>query len=646
MRTSSDFQPKAPRTRLATGTSVEVGFGPGGGWRPPSDEDVELFRSGGHLGLHHFLGAHVTSLDGVEGVAFAVWAPSARSVAVAGDFNDWYGDTLHRRIGSGIWTGFVAGAQAGQAYRYLIETADEVIEKGDPYASFWQVPPGTASIVWDDDYAWGDADWLRTRGDRIAHTEPVSIYEVHIGSWQTRDGHPLGYRGLADPLIAHLDAVGFTHVEFLPVTEHPYGGSWGYQALGFFAPTSRWGTPADFKYLVDRLHQAGYGVIMDWVPSHFAVDDHGLARFDGSALYEPDDPTMASHPDWGTFVFDLARPEVRSFLMASACKWIEDFHIDGIRVDAVASMLYLDYSRQPGEWVANEHGGNENLGAIEFLRAFNNAIHQHYPGVATFAEESTAWPMVTGPTYIGGLGFDYKWDMGWMHDTLKYLDRDPVHRTHHHGEVTFRAVYAFSENYVLPLSHDEVVHGKGSLLRKMPGDRWQQFANLRLLLAEQFLQPGKKLLFMGGEFGQDGEWADAGQLEWHLLDDAAHQGMLALTQALAGLYRRLPALHVLDHDPAGFRWLMADDADRSVLAWERSDGRGNVAVAVINFTPVVWEDYELPVGVDGAWHEELTTDHGDFGGSGVMQPGPLEATDGILTLTLPPLAALVLVPGP
>ncbi|MDH3308589.1 MAG: 1,4-alpha-glucan branching protein GlgB [Acidimicrobiia bacterium] len=647
MNSSSDPRhPTAPRTRLITGTAVDVGFGDSSGWRPPSDDDLSRFSAGGHLGLHQFMGAHRTAIDGVDGVAFAVWAPAALSVAVAGDFNDWYGDTLHRWTGSGVWSGFIPGAEVGQSYHYLIETADGVLEKGDPFAAWWQVPPGTASRIWADEYQWGDEAWLKTRGDRIAHDAPVAIYEMHLGSWMTHDGHPLGYRALAGRLVEHLGRLEFTHVEFLPVTEHPFGGSWGYQALGFFAPTSRWGTPEDFKYLVDTLHQAGYGVILDWVPSHFAVDSHGLARFDGTPLYEPDDPMLAAHPDWGTFVFDLARSEIRSFLMSSAACWLEKFHIDGIRVDAVASMLYLDYSRDPGEWVPNQYGGNENLAAIGFLRSFNDAVHQHFPGVATFAEESTAWPMVSGPTYVGGLGFDYKWDMGWMHDTLSYLDRDPIHRAHHHGEITFRAIYAFSENYTLPLSHDEVVHGKGSLLTKMPGDRWQQFANLRLLLADQFFQPGKKLLFMGGEFGQAGEWADVGHLEWNSLTDEAHSGIMRLVRDLARHYRDLPALHVRDHDPSGFEWLIADDADRSVLAWQRTDGAGNHVVAVFNFTPVVLEGYELPVPHDGPWHESVTTDHGDYGGSGVMQSGPLEATDGVLKLTLPPLAALLLTPRP
>lgn len=633
---SSDWSPKSTTTRLAP---ADVGPGQPQLWEPATAADLNRFKNGTHAGVHRFLGAHRTTVDAKPAVAFALWAPAASRVTVLGDMTGWEEVPLHPR--DGIWEGTVAGGEVGDGYHYKIYSAAGVVDKADPYGAWWEVAPKRNTRLWWDDYTWADGDWMSGRG--AAHDAPVSIYEMHIGSWRTNEGELIGYRGLAEPLIKHVSAIGFTHVEFLPPNEHPYGGSWGYQPIGWFAPASRWGSPEDFKYLIDQLHQAGIGVIVDWVPAHFAVDTHGLVAFDGGPLYEYADPRKAKHPDWGTYVFDLGRPEVRSFLLSSAAAWCERYHVDGLRVDAVASMLYLDYSRQEGEWVPNRYGGRENLEAIDFLRQFNDTIHNGFPGVATFAEESTAWPMVSSPTYVGGLGFDYKWDMGWMHDTLQYLGRDPIYRSHHHGEITFRAVYAFSENYTLPLSHDEVVHLKGSLLTRMPGDDWQRFANLRLLLAEQFTQPGKKLLFMGGEFGQVSEWNDAGQLDWEALKDPAHAGVLALVSDLARLYRDLPALHRGDHEPGSFAWLMADDSDRSVLAWSRSGG-DDVVVAVFNFTPQVQHDYRLPVPVDGPWEELITTDNDKYGGSGVMQPGPLAAAGGILSVTLPPLAALVLAP--
>ena len=633
---SSDWSPKSTTTRLSP---ADVGPAQLEAWKPATSADLQRFRNGSHAGAHRFLGAHRTTVETQPAVAFAVWAPAASRVTVLGDMTGWTEVPLHPR--DGIWEGTVVGGQVGDGYHYKIYSGDVAVDKSDPYGAWWEVAPERNTRLWWDEYRWSDDEWMQGRG--AAHDGPVSIYEMHIGSWRTNDGELIGYRGLAAPLIDHITGMGFTHVEFLPPNEHPFGGSWGYQPIGWFAPASRWGTPEDFKYLIDQLHQAGIGVIVDWVPAHFAIDAHGLVEFDGGPLYEYADPRKAKHPDWGTYVFDLGRPEVRSFLLSSAAAWCERFHVDGLRVDAVASMLYLDYSRNDGEWVPNRYGGRENLEAIDFLRQFNDTIHTGFPGVATFAEESTAWPMVSSPTYVGGLGFDYKWDMGWMHDTLQYLGRDPIYRSHHHGEITFRAVYAFSENYTLPLSHDEVVHMKGSLLTRMPGDDWQRFANLRLLLAEQFTQPGKKLLFMGGEFGQVSEWDDAGQLDWDALDDPAHAGILSLVSDLARLYRDRPSLHKGDHEPGSFAWLMADDADRSVLAWSRSDG-DDVAVAVFNFTPQVQHDYRLPVPVDGGWEEIITTDNALYGGSGVMQSGPLVAEDGYLSVTLPPLAALILVP--
>ncbi|MDH3193247.1 MAG: 1,4-alpha-glucan branching protein GlgB [Acidimicrobiia bacterium] len=633
---SSDWSPKSTTTRLSP---AEVGPAQMEAWKPATSTDLQRFRNGSHAGAHRFLGAHRTTVDRQPAVAFAVWAPAATRVTVLGDMTGWDEVPLHPR--DGIWEGTVAGGQVGDGYHYKIYSGGVAVDKSDPYGAWWEVAPERNTRLWWDEYRWSDDEWMQSRG--AAHDGPVSIYEMHIGSWRTDDGELIGYRGLAAPLIEHITGMGFTHVEFLPPNEHPFGGSWGYQPIGWFAPASRWGKPEDFKYLIDQMHRAGIGVIVDWVPAHFAIDGHGLVEFDGGPLYEYADPRKAKHPDWGTYVFDLGRPEVRSFLLSSAAAWCERFHVDGLRVDAVASMLYLDYSRNDGEWVPNRYGGRENLEAIDFLRQFNDTIHTGFPGVATFAEESTAWPMVSSPTYVGGLGFDYKWDMGWMHDTLQYLGRDPIYRSHHHGEITFRAVYAFSENYTLPLSHDEVVHMKGSLLTRMPGDDWQRFANLRLLFAEQFTQPGKKLLFMGGEFGQVSEWDDAGQLDWDVLDDPAHAGILALVSDLARLYRDRPSLHKGDHEPGSFAWLMADDADRSVLAWSRSDG-DDVAVAVFNFTPQVQHDYRLPVPVDGGWEEIITTDNARYGGSGVMQSGPLVAEDGYLSVTLPPLAALILVP--
>ena len=633
MSSSDHFSRAAPRTGSHhPGTPGPIGDAP-----VISEAALEEFTKGVGSGLGGRMGASPVDLDGEHGVRFAVWAPNAVSVELVGDFSDWSAMPLEARGATGMWEGFVAGVQLGSEYRFRITPDEgEPFEKADPFARWAAESPETASRVWWDGYQWDDGEWMARRPDVDLHRSPVSIYEIHLGSWRYPGGSQPTYRSVADPLIDHVRALGFTHVEFLPVMEHPYTGSWGYQSLGFFAPTSRFGTPADFKYLIDRLHQAGIGVILDWVPSHFAVDDFGLARFDGTALFEDPDPRRGFHPDWGTYIFDYSRPHVRSYLLSSARWWIEEFHVDGLRVDAVASMLYLDYSRKDGEWIPNKYGGNENLDAIDFLRSLNEMVYGLGTGVHTWAEESTAWPGVSSPTYVGGLGFGFKWDMGWMHDTLSYLERDPVHRSHHHSEITFRSVYAFSENYTLPLSHDEVVHEKRSLLGKMPGDRWQQFANLRLLLADQFAQPGKNLLFMGAEFGQPAEWNHEGELQWHVLEEPEHRGVLELVAAMSNLYTTLPALHELDHDPAGFEWVDGGDWQRSTLAFERRPSTGDRLLALFNFTPIPHAEYQLP---EGTWSVVLNTDDVMFGGSGVEAGIDSEAG----TMMLPPLAAVWLV---
>jgi 1,4-alpha-glucan branching enzyme len=622
-----------------------------------SDDDLYLFNQGTHTRLYDKLGARLTSVDGQQGVWFSVWAPAARSIHVRGDFNGWaeQADALSPRGSSGIWEGFVAGAGHGDTYRFRIVGADgEVTDRADPFAVHAETAPANASKVWDLAYEWDDADWMASRGSRQDHAAPISIYEMHLGSWQRgEDGERhLTYRELAPHLIEHLQRLCFTHVEFLPVMEHPYAPSWGYQTTGYFAPTSRFGTPQDLMWLIDQLHGAGFGVILDWVPSHFPVDRWALAEFDGTHLYEHEDPRRGFHPDWKSAIFNYGRHEVRSFLLSSAMSWLDRYHADGLRVDAVASMLYLDYSREDGEWIPNEHGGNENLEALGFLRQLNTEVYAAYPDVQTFAEESTAWPGVSRPTYAGGLGFGFKWDMGWMHDTLDYLAEDPVHRRYHHNQLTFRAMYATSENYCLPLSHDEVVHGKGSLLDKMPGDDWQQRANLRLLLGHQFLTPGKKLLFMGGELGVHGDWRDTGQLDWTLRDDPAHAGILRWTSDVAAAYRDLPALHVLDHDGAGFAWVDGSDEGQSVVSYlRRAPGEPDVLVAC-NFTPVPRVGYRVGVPEGSFWREVLNSDAPEYGGSGMgnlgglnAQPVAVHGHDNSLELTLPPLAVVVLTPG-
>ena len=625
-----------------------------------TDQDLHLFNEGTHRRLWDCLGAHLETRDGVAGTSFAVWAPNAQAVSVIGDFNGWDRGAapLMPRGTSGIWEGFVAGVARGARYKYAVASRHRGYraEKADPVGFLHETPPRTASVVWDLDYEWTDASWMRTRASRTALDAPVSIYEVHLGSWRRPDGAGRlpGYREIAPQLADHVSAAGFTHVELLPVMEHPFYGSWGYQVTGYFAPTSRYGTPQDFMAFVDHLHARGIGVILDWVPSHFPTDEHGLGYFDGTHLYEHADPRKGFHPDWGSLIFNYGRKEVRSVLVSSALFWLDRYHADALRVDAVASMLYLDYSRRAGEWIPNEHGGRENLEAISLLREVNAAVGEDHPGVATIAEESTAWPLVSRPLYLGGLGFTYKWDMGWMHDTLDYLSRDPVHRKYHHDRLTFRMLYAWSESYVLSLSHDEVVHGKGSLFGKMPGDDWQRLANLRLLLGGMVAQPGKKLLFMGGEIGQRREWAHEGELDWGLLELPAHAGILRFTADCNRLLRAEPALHERDGDAQGFEWIDCNDSEQSVVSFlrrGRSDGR--TLLVACNYTPVPRENYRVGVPTLGLWREILNSDAAAYGGSGVGNHGGREAVPvpchgrvASLTLTLPPLGILFLVHEP
>jgi 1,4-alpha-glucan branching enzyme len=620
-----------------------------------TEDDLYLFNEGSHFHLYEKLGAHPAQYNGVKGTYFAVWAPNAAYVAVKGDFNEWSRDRhpLTLRGGSGIWEGFVAGVEPGQVYKYHVVSQHNgyEVEKADPVAFAYEVPPKTASVVWQTDYRWNDADWMANRQQRQALDAPIAIYEVHLGSWKhvpEEGDRSLNYREMAHQLADYMQQTGFTHVEFLPITEHPFYGSWGYQTNGYFAPSSRFGTLQDFQYLVDYLHQHNIGVILDWVPSHFPVDQHGLAYFDGTCLYEHADPRQGFHPDWGSYIFNYGRHEVRSFLISSAFFWLDKCHIDGLRVDAVASMLYLDYSRRDGEWVPNHHGGNENLEAISFLRRFNEAVYTNFPDVQTIAEESTSFAMVSRPLEIGGLGFGLKWDMGWMHDTLAYFAYDAIYRKHHHHQITFRLLYAFHENFVLPLSHDEVVHGKGSLINKMPGDPWQKFANLRSLYGYMYAQAGKKLLFMGGEFGQWAEWNHDKSLDWHLLQQPLHAGLLRWVADLNALYRKKTALHQLDCDPAGFDWIDCNDVENSVFSILRLGRReGDMMLAVCNFTPVPRHNYRVGVPVDGFWQELLNSDAADYGGSGVgnyggvaAEPIPCHDRPFSIELSLPPLSVV------
>ena len=612
------------------------------------DEHLWLFHQGLHHDLHRFLGAQPVD----EGYEFSVWAPNARAVQVIGDFNDWSADAdPAEKVGDAVWTARCAGARDGQRYKFRVVTNDgDAVEKSDPVGFAHEDAPATASILTTTEHRWRDGRWCQRR--TRPWESPVSIYEVHLGSWRALDGDKPLYRAIAEPLVRFVTDAGYTHVELMPVMEHPFYGSWGYQVTGYFAPTARYGSPDDLRFLVDALHRAGIGVILDWVPAHFPSDAHALSAFDGTALFEHPDPRRGWHPDWQTHVFDFDRPEVRSFLTSSAIYWLDEFHADGLRVDAVASMLYLDYSRADGEWLPNEHGSNENLGAVSLLRQINEAVHARFPNALMIAEESTAWPGVSHPTSGGGLGFGFKWDMGWMHDTLKFLARDPVHRQFHHDEITFRSVYADAENFVLALSHDEVVHLKGSVPCKMPGDRWQQYANVRLLYGLQWAHPGKKLLFMGMDFAQWSEWNHERALDWHLLDDPHHSGVLEWVSALNRLYRRAPALHRFDSDARGVDWAQAGDSDESVFVLVRFGEAGDPpVVAIANLTPTVRRAYRVGLPCAGQWREALNSDAAEFGGSGVctrgrpqaeaIERGPYAQS---ITVDLPPLAMLFWTP--
>jgi 1,4-alpha-glucan branching enzyme len=620
-----------------------------------TENDLYLFNEGSHYRIYDKMGAHPFNHEGQAGAIFSVWAPNARAVSVIGNFNGWDAKAhrLQSRGSSGIWEGFVPGAGQGALYKFHIDSSRHGyrIDKADPVGFWHEKPPRTGSVIWDLSYQWNDNDWMQKRTGRNSLRAPQSIYEVHIGSWMRvpeEHNRPLTYREMAPRLAQYVGQMGFTHVEFLPIMEHPFYGSWGYQTTGYFAPTARYGTPQDFMYLVDYLHQHGIAVILDWVPSHFPSDGHGLAYFDGTHLYEHADSRQGFHPDWKTHIFNYGRPEVRSFLMSSAMFWLDKYHIDGLRVDAVASMLYLDYSRKEGEWIANKFGGRENLDAIDFLRRFNQEAYKEHADIQTIAEESTSWPMVSKPVYVGGLGFGEKWDMGWMHDTLKYFRNDPIHRKYHHNLLTFRMIYSWHENFVLPLSHDEVVHGKGSLIGKMPGDEWQKFSNLRLLYGYMYAQAGKKLLFMGCEFGQVREWAHDSSLEWHVLQYQVHRGVQAWMEQLNRFYRSEPAMHVLDNDPAGFEWVDANDNLTSTVSLLRKSGTAQDTVLVVcNFTPVPRTGYRVGVPHGGYWREMLNSDAREYAGSGMGNLGgvhadetPMHGRRFSLKLTLPPLAAL------
>jgi 1,4-alpha-glucan branching enzyme len=625
-----------------------------------SDDDVFLFNEGTHRRLYEKLGAHGAVADGRAGVHFAVWAPNAEAVFVSGNFNDWSKEShlLSPQGSSGIWTGFIPDIEKGSLYKYFVRSRLQGYhaDKADPFSLFNEIPPKTASIVWDLEYSWNDGGWMAERRNRNDLTRPISIYEMHIGSWRRvpeEGNRSLSYRELAPLLVDYLRATEFTHVEFLPLMDHPFFGSWGYQITGYFAPSGNYGTPQDLMFLIDTLHQNGYGVILDWVPSHFPSDEHGLAYFDGTHLFEHSDPRQGYHPEWNSYIFNYGRHEVRSFLISNALFWLEKYHVDGLRVDAVASMLYLDYARREGEWIPNRYGGRENLEAIEFLRHFNSAVYESHPDVQTIAEESTSWPLVSRPVYAGGLGFGLKWDMGWMHDTLQYFTNDPVHRKYHHQNLTFRMLYAFHENFVLPLSHDEVVYGKGALLSKMPGDEWQRFANLRLLFGLMYAQPGKKLLFMGGEIGQWNEWRHDGSLDWEALAYPPHGGVQRWVGDLNRFYRQTPGMHELDCDPAGFEWIDCNDSDASIVSMlRRNRAQDSNVVIVCNFTPVLRQNYRVGVPSGGMWRERLNSDARDYGGSGAGNMGEVETSPLAchgrrfsLSLTLPPLAVLFFTQG-
>jgi 1,4-alpha-glucan branching enzyme len=621
-----------------------------------NDDDLYLFNQGSHFRLYEKLGAHLIAGENT-GTYFAVWAPDAEQVFVMGDFNQWHRDShaLMPKGQSGIWEGFFPDMGKGALYKYRIVSRFNGyrVDKADPLSIFNEVPPKTASIVWDLDYTWGDREWMAGRHQRNRLDKPMAIYEMHLGSWrriEQEGNRSLSYRELAPQLADYLQKLDYTHVEFMPVMDHPFFGSWGYQITGFFAPSGNFGTPQDLMYLIDYLHQRGIGVILDWVPSHFPSDEHGPAFFDGTHLYEHADSRQGYHPEWNSFIFNYGRNEVRSFLISNALFWLDRYHADGLRVDAVASMLYLDYARKDGEWVPNKYGGRENIDAIDFLRRLNAAVYEHFPDTQTIAEESTDWPMVSRPTYVGGLGFGLKWDMGWMHDTLQYMCKEPVHRRYHQDKLTFRMLYAFHENFVLPLSHDEVVYGKGSLLGKMSGDDWQKFANLRALYGYMYAQPAKKLLFMGGEFGQWREWSHDGSLDWDLVDYPLHSGVQQWIRDLNRLYRSEPALHELDCEPAGFEWIDCGDAESSVVSLIRKGkSTANLVLMVCNFTPVPRQEYRIGAPHGGFWREALNSDATEYGGSGMgnrggvdADPWPQHGRPFSLPLTLPPLSALFL----
>ncbi len=621
------------------------------------DHDIYLLKEGNHFKLYDKMGAHTGAVEGMDGTHFHVWAPNAERVTVMGDFNGWSPESHSLKVredGSGVWEGFIPGLGQGDSYKYHIFSRYNGFraDKGDPFAFYSENPPMTASTIWELGYEWEDEAWMRERHKANALEAPYSIYEVHLGSWRNiaEEHRPMTYREMADYLVPYVKEMGFTHVEFLPIMEHPFYGSWGYQTVGYFAPTSRYGTPQDLMYLIDRFHQNGIGVIMDWVPSHFPSDAHGLVYFDGTNLYEHSDPKKGFHPEWKSYIFNHGRNEVRAFLISSAMFWLDKYHIDGLRVDAVASMLYLDYAREEGEWIPNEYGGKENLDAITFLRRFNEMVYLTYPDVQTIAEESTAWPMVSRPAYLGGLGFGMKWNMGWMHDTLDYFSRESIHRKYHQNQLTFSIWYAFFENFILPLSHDEVVYGKGSLIRKMPGDDWQKFANLRLLFGYMYGHPGKKLLFMGAELGQWDEWYHEKSLDWQLLDYPGHQGVQKWVQDLNHFYRKELALHEVDFSNDGFQWVDFRDAEASVIAFLRKGKEsGNVVMVAANFTPVPRLNYRVGVPVPGLWREMLNSDAKIYGGSGHGNFGGVQTTPvpshghyQSISLVLPPLGMIFL----
>nr|MBU1328678.1 1,4-alpha-glucan branching protein GlgB [Candidatus Omnitrophota bacterium] len=620
-----------------------------------TEQDVYLFREGTHVRLYEKLGSHLRVHNGDEGASFGVWAPNAKSVNVIGDFNRW-NDQAHklapRQDGSGIWEGFIPGVRKGDLYKYVIISnfKNYRSEKRDPFAFYAEIPSQTASIIWDLDFSWQDEDWMQNRKIKNSLQAPFSVYEVHLGSWKRKEeGHAFySYREIAKELAQYLRDMNFTHVEFLPLTEHPFYGSWGYQTLGYFAPTSRYGLPQDFMYLVEYLHQNGIGVILDWVPSHFPSDANGLAFFDGTSLFEHADPRKGFHPDWKTFIFNYGRNEVCSFLTSSALFWLDKYHIDGLRIDAVASMLYLDYSRKPGEWIPNQFGGRENIEAVNFIKRLNLQVYQNYPDTQMIAEESTAWPMVSRPTFMGGLGFGMKWNMGWMHDTLDYFSKDPLYRKFYHNQLTFSLLYAFTENFLLSLSHDEVVHGKGSLINKMPGDDWQKFANLRLLYGYMYGHPGKKLLFMGQEFGQRSEWDHDRSLDWYLLEHPKHQQLQRWLKELNYMYKTELAMHENDFDGQGFEWMDCQDWERGILSFmRRAKSSASPILVVCNFTPVPRTNYKIGIPLGGYWKEVLNSDAKEYGGSGYGNMGGTEAaplpSQGkfySLSLVIPPLAIL------